>query len=99
MAARAKRLSDPELTYKTASVWLKLFRLVWTGLKALLLSFMDMFTKKYWKDMWSDTKQICAPLSSCGICLNAYSCGLVCNPATDDGVGLPTSEERNGVVA
>lgn len=101
MAARARRLvpNDPEHTHKTTSLWLRLVRLAWTGLKALFMSLLSIFTKTFWKDMWSDTKRIFSPLSSCGICLNAYSCGLVCIPDTD-GDGIPPVTERgNAVVA
>lgn len=101
MAARATRLvpNDPEHTHKTASLWLRLGRLVWTGVRALFMSLLSIFTKTFWKDMWSDMKMTFSPLSSCGICLNAYTCGLVCNPDTDDDVTLPVTERGNTVVA
>lgn len=101
MAARADRLisNDPEHTHKTASLWLRLGRLAWTGAKALFMSLLSIFTKIFWKDMWSDMKGTFSPLSSCGICLNAYTCGLVCNPDTDDDAALPVTERGNAVVA
>lgn len=101
MAARARRLvpNDPEHTHETTSLWLRLVRLAWTGLKALFMSLLSIFTKTFWKDVWSDTKRIFSPLSSCGICLNAYSCGLVCIPDTDGDDTLPVTERGNAVVA
>ncbi|KAG6367867.1 hypothetical protein INS49_002063 [Diaporthe citri] len=101
MAARARRLipNDPEHTHKTTSLWIRLVRLAWTGVKALFMSFLNIFTKTFWKDMWSDTKRTFSPLSSCGICLNAYFCGLVCNPDTDDDVTMPVTEWDSAVVA
>lgn len=48
---------------------------------------------------WSDTRRIFSPPSSCGIYLNAYSCGLMCNPDTDDDDTLPVTEKGKAVVA
>lgn len=101
MAARARRLTpnNPEHTHKTTSLWLRLIRFAWTGVKALFMSFLSIFTKTFWKDMWSDTKGFFSPLSSCGICLNAYSCGLICTPDTDDDDNLPVTEKGKDVAA
>lgn len=99
MAARAERLHhrrDPNHIHKTKSVWLKLVKLIWAGLRSLFMSFIAIFTKSFWKDLWSDTRQACSPLSSCGICLNAYSCGLICNQDTDEDAALPVTENGNG---
>lgn len=100
MAARAKRLSlnDPEHIHKTTSLWLRLFSLVWTGVRALFTSFLSVFTGTYWKDMWTDTKRTFSSLSSCGICLNAYSCGLFCNPDAEDDDVLPVTNKGNDAV-
>ncbi|KAL1882133.1 hypothetical protein Daus18300_000618 [Diaporthe australafricana] len=103
MTARTERLDrrrDPNHTYKTKSVWLKLPLLVWTGLRALCMSFIAILTPSFWKDLGSDARQTCSPLSSCGISLNAYSCGLICNQDTDEeDAALPVTGSGNGVVA
>lgn len=82
MAKRARRLtpSNPIYTHELTSVWLRLLRLAWSGIKALFKSFLNIFTKTFWMDMWADTKWTFSPSSPCGVCLNAYTCGLVCNP-------------------
>ncbi|KAI3390971.1 hypothetical protein diail_8306 [Diaporthe ilicicola] len=101
MTAREERLHrrrHPEHTHKTKSAWLKLLKLVWTGLRALFMLFLAIFTKRFWKDMWSDVRQTCSPSSSCGTYFNAYSCGLICNQDMED-AALPVTENRNGVVA
>lgn len=100
MEARAARLApdDLEHTHKTTSLWLRLVKFAWNGVKALFMVFLSIFTKAFWKDLWSDTKQTCSHLSACGICLNAYSCGLICNPDTDDDELLPVTEKGSNVV-
>lgn len=101
MAARARRLTpdNAEHTHKTTSLWLRLVKFAWSGVKSLFECLIGIFTKTFWKDMWSDTKQTFSPMSSCGICLNAYSCGLICSLGTDDDDALPVTEKSNAVVA
>lgn len=101
MAGRARRLtpSNPIYTHESTSVWLRLLRLAWSGINALFRSFLNIFTKTFWKDMWADTKWTFSPSSPCGVCLNAYSCGLACNPHTEGNGSLPVTENDDAFVA
>lgn len=100
MTARAERLApkDSEGTQKAASLWLRLLRFAWNGIKSIYTSFLRMFTKTFWKDTWTDTRKLFSPLSSCGVCLNTYSCGLVCNTDMDGNDNLPVAEKGNAVI-
>lgn len=66
---------------------------------ALSTSLFGIFTGNYWKDMWVDMKRTFSPLSSCGIRVDTYSCGLFCNQDADDDEVLPVTSKGNNAVA
>lgn len=94
MTVRAGRLApkDSEGTLKTASLWLGLFRFARDSIKTIHAYFLCIFAKTFWKDIWTATRNFFSPWSSCGVCLNAYSCGLVCNLDMDGDTNLPVAE-------
>lgn len=100
MTARSERLArkDSEGTHKTASLWPRLLRFAWSGIQTIYTSFLRIFTKTSWKDIWTDTRKLFSPLSSRGVCLNTYSCWPVYSPDMDGNDNLPVAEKGNAVI-
>ena len=101
MAARERRLESYD-NYETGNVFLKLVKCIGTSATVVFCSFFALFTKQFWKQLWTDLKFLLSPYSWLGVWVNAYTCGCLCNADPDydpELAGIIGRKETNGTVS